>query len=497
MSLGNARASVLAICEETTKGTLVPVTSAVQFIPLRPGFTLERAVEELANEELRAGIGEVRSVQGKETVTGEFAAYLKHSGVEGQAPETSILWESALGEKTVNAVEIGTAGGSTTKILNVADGSQFYVGQALLIKDATNGFSIRNIDSINVNALTLNFPVTVAPAASVNLGKAITYAPLADGFKGFSAWNYVGNGHSLVVNSGNETLDVSLEFTPNEFANATFSFEGSNYRFNPIIVGATNKFIDFTDDTGTFAISVPERVYNNPAELAEAITTAFAAATVETITCSYSNETGKFTISTTTSTILSLLWLTGANTANTIGTTIGFDVSADDTLATSYVGDNAQVLTSAFTPSYDAANPLVVKDVEFYIGDDNTMMCRCATSATITITKATEDVDCICEETGTKGKIATQRTVTIEAEIILDKHDVSLFKALKDSSELKVMLNLGEKTGGNYKAGTCFNFFVPNAGVTAFSTAGENFVVANVTVKGFVDGNRECFVNFV
>ena len=71
MSLGNARASVLAVCEETTKGTLVPVTSAVQFIPLRPGFTLERAVEELANEELRAGIGEVRSVQGKETVTGE------------------------------------------------------------------------------------------------------------------------------------------------------------------------------------------------------------------------------------------------------------------------------------------------------------------------------------------------------------------------------------------------------------------------------------------
>jgi hypothetical protein len=243
---------------------------------------------------------------------------------------------------------------------------------------------------------------------------------------------------------------------------------------------------------------VPERVYNNPLELVNALNAAFASATTETITVSYSNETGKFNIATSTSSLLSLLWDSGANTANTIGATLGFDVSADDTAALSYESDDAQDYSSAIAPTYDSADPIVVKAVEFYIGDDNNMMCRCATSATIQITKETEDVDCICEETGTKGKIATQRTVTVTAEIILDKHDVSLFKAMKDSDSLKVMLNLGEKTGGNYLAGKCFNFYLPNAGVTEFVPQGENFVVANVTVKGFTDGtNKECFINFV
>jgi hypothetical protein len=498
MSLGNARASILAIREEATKGVLIPINNATQFIPLRPNFNLSRAVEELANEELRSGIGEVRSVQGKETVSGTYEAYLRHSGVEGQAPETSILYESALGEKVVNTIEYASAAGTNTAQITVTNGSNFYVGQALLIKDATNGFSIRNIRAIVGNELFLSFPISTAPANGTNLGKAVTYIPTADDFKTFSAWQYIGNGHALAVNSRNEVLDLNITLEANQFANASFSFEGDNYRFNPITIGASNKFIDFTDDDGTAALSVPERVYNNPLELVNALNAAFASATTETITVSYSNETGKFNIATSTSSLLSLLWDSGANTANTIGATLGFDVSTDDTAALSYESDDAQDYSSAIAPTYDSADPIVVKDVEFYIGDDNNMMCRCATSATIQITKETEDVDCICEETGTKGKIATQRTVTVTAEIILDKHDVSLFKAMKDSDSLKVMLNLGEKTGGNYLAGKCFNFYLPNAGVTEFVPQGENFVVANVTVKGFTDGtNKECFINFV
>jgi hypothetical protein len=189
MSLGNARASILAIREEATKGVLIPINNATQFIPLRPNFNLSRAVEELANEELRSGIGEVRSVQGKETVSGTYEAYLRHSGVEGQAPETSILYESALGEKVVNTIEYASAVGTNTAQITVTNGSNFYVGQALLIKDATNGFSIRNIRAIVGNELFLSFPISTAPANGTNLGKAVTYIPTADDFKTFSAWH--------------------------------------------------------------------------------------------------------------------------------------------------------------------------------------------------------------------------------------------------------------------------------------------------------------------
>jgi hypothetical protein len=497
LGIGNARNSVFAIREESTSGQLVPINNAVQFVPLRPGFSLSRAVEELENEELRSGIGEARSVQGKETVTGEYAAYLKHSGVEGQEPETGILYESAFGEKIVNSVEIATVADSTTALIKVADSSDNYVGQALLIKDGANGFKIRNIKEISSNDLILNFPIGDAPAAGVNLGKAITYIPEADGFPTFSAWNYVGNGHAIVANSGNQTLNLSLEFAANQFANATFSFEGSNYRYNPIIIDAANKFIDFEDDQGVVGVSIPERAYNNPVELAVALQDAMNLATSEEIEVTYSNQSGKFTISTSTSTLFEILWDSGVNSANSIGETLGFDVSEDSDGATSYESDDAQEYESPITPAYDSADPLVVKDVEFLIGDALNNICRCATTATIEIAKETEDVDCICEETGTKGKIATQRTVTITAEIIIDKHDVFLFKSLKDSDSLQVMLNHGEKQGGNYVAGSCFNFYVPNAGITEFSTEGENFVVANVTVKGFVDNNKECFINFL
>lgn len=495
--LGNARANLLAIRKETD-GSLVEINDATQFIPLRSGFNLERTVEELANEELRSGIGEVRGAQGKETVTGSYQVYLKHSGVEGQAPEYGVLLESAFGEQTVNGTEFSLQAASTTSILKVADGTNFYVGQALLIKDSTNGFSIRNIDSIDTNDLILNFPLDNAPASGVALGKAVTYIPKADGFATFSAWQYLGNGHSLVVNNRNEATSVGIEITPNEFANMTIDFEGQNYRLNPIIIGADNKFLDLTDDDGTIAVSVAEQVYNNPIELATALQTAINAATTETITVTYSNETGKFTIASDTSTVLELLWNTGTNAANSIGETLGFAVAANDTGATTYTSDNEQTYEASFTPSYDDSDPLVGKDIEFYIGDEVNMMCRCATTASITITKESEDVDCICEETGTKGKIATQRLVEITSEIILDKHDVSLFKALKDNDSLKVMLVAGEKQGGNYQAGSCFNFFIPDAGVTSFATAGENFIIASVTVKGYINGtNDQCYINYL
>jgi hypothetical protein len=498
MTIGNARASIFAIRPETVRGQVVQINNGAQFVPLRPGFNLARTVEQLANEELRSGIGEARSVEGKETVTGDFSAYLKNSGVEGQEPETGILWESALGEKVVNATEYDLVAGSTTTVLNVdvGEGANFYVGQALLIKDATNGFSIRNVAEINVDALTLNFPLSNAPAAGVALGKAVSYIPAADGFKTFSAHQYIGNGHSYVVSSGNEVIDVGVEFAANQYGELNFSFEGTNYRFNPVLIGATNKFIDWTDDDGTHAASIPETFYNNPVELASALAQAMNLESAETITVTYSNMTGKFTLA-ATGAVFSVLWFTGTNAANSIGATLGFNVSANDTGALFYISDDEQDYTSPIAPIYDTADPLVVKDVEFYIGDAINMMCRCATTASIAISKAVEDIDCICEETGTKGKIATQRTVDITAEIILDKHDVSLFKALKDNDQLQVMLNLGEKTGGNYVAGRAFNFYVPNAGVTEFSTAGDNFVVASIAVKGFVLDNKECFVNFV
>ena len=90
-------------------------------------------------------------------------------------------------------------------------------------------------------------------------------------------------------------------------------------------------------------------------------------------TCTFDKSTGKFTIA-TDGALLSLLWNTGANTANKLDA-IGFDTVADDTGALTYTADNAITYGPAVTPSYDDSDPRVVKDSMMLLGDFDEM-CR-------------------------------------------------------------------------------------------------------------------------
>lgn len=82
-----------------------------------------------------------------------------------------------------------------------------------------------------------------------------------------------------------------------------------------------------------------------PTTLAAEIKAQMESAGGETYTVSFSVATGKWTI-TTGGAYLDLLWSTGTDTANTIGDTIGFDTSSDDTGATTYTGSNVAIHTS-------------------------------------------------------------------------------------------------------------------------------------------------------
>jgi hypothetical protein len=499
MSAGLVRASVFALREESSSGTLIAPSATTQFVPVRPGAAMAYEVEELENEELLNDIGAAKTFKGKESVSGEHAAYLKHSGVEGQEPQLGIMYESIMGDKTVNATEYNTVASSTTTVVKVdtGEGAQFYKGQALLIKDGTNGYSIRNVSSISSDDLTINFSLANAPGSGVNLGKAITYKPAATGHPTYSAWYYGGNGFFTQAAAGCTTSEVSMEFPANGFAEVTFSYEGTKYYFNPIIISSSNKYLDITDDTGTIAVAVAEGQYRNPIELARAIESAWDAATTETVSVSFSNSTGKFTLSSGSS-VLSLLWNSGANAANSIGTTIGFSVAANDTGSTSYVADNAISYAAVYTPSYDSVDAIIVKDCELLIGSQTDNTCVCANSVSITISKEVEDVDCICEETGTQEKIAVGRTVEMQVSAVMSKHEARFFDNLLNNTTISTMLNAGPKSAGNWVAGKCVNIYLQNAVVSSFSTEGDSYIVANMTIRGFVSSSdKDCFINFV
>jgi len=500
MATGLTRASVFAIKEEITAGDYLPPASGTDFVPLRPGNEISFEPELLESDELLNDIGATKSQIGKEAVSGSHVAYLRHSGVEGQEPQLGIMYESVMGSKSIASTEYDTVSSSTTTLLkvNTGEGATFEVGEALLIKDASNGFSIRNIKSISGDDLTLNFALSSAPLAGVNLGKAILYKPEAQGHPTFSTTKYLGNGFAIEASAGNTATELSITAEANGFGEVNFAFEGTKYLYNAVTITSSNKFLDFTDDAGTFAASVPEQIYNTPIDLAAALQDAMNGVSTETYTVVYSSSTGKFTIATSTSSALSLLWNTGTNAANTIGSKIGFSVAADDSAALTYTSDNAQSYAAPYTPSYDSADKIVIKGAELFIGNQGDNLCICAQSVSLTVTKEVEDVDCICEETGVLEKIPTSRVAEMQITAVLKQHDVALLDALLKNSGISAMLNAGPKVGGNWSAGKCFNTYLRNCTVSAFTTTGDSFLQVDITLKGFVTtASKDIYLNFI
>lgn len=501
MAAGNNKASVFSIKEEVTEGVYLPPASGGDYVPVRPGNTVSYEAESLDSDELLNDIGAAKSFIGKTGESGSHPAYLKHSGVEGQEPELGILWESLIGEKDIAATEYDTTSGSTVRFLRMpaAEGANFQAGQAVLIKDASNGYSIRNVASVSTDDLNLNFNVSNAPASGVNTGKAVLYVPAAQGHPTFSTTKYLGNGHAIEATAGNTCTEASITADANGFGEVEFSFTGTKYYFNPITITSSTRYLDVTDDGGTFAVTVPVGIYKTPVELADALHSALNdAPSSETYTVTYSNSTGKFTIA-SGSTVLSLLWNTGANAANSIGTKLGFSVAANDTGAVTYTSDNAQTLTSPYTPSYDSADAIIIKGAELFVGSSTDNVCICAQSVSLTITKEVEDEDCICEENGVASKIPTARTVEMSVTATLNKYDASILDALLKNSTISAMLNAGPKVGGNWVAGKCFNAYLANATVSSFTTTGDNFIQAEFKLKGFVSssGTKDIYINFV
>ena len=501
------RSSVFALKQESTAGTLIKPSAATEFVPLREGFGIEANIEEVSSDELVNDIGASKSLSGKEQPAGSHSVYMKHSETEGTAPEYGLLIESALGAKTVNATEYGVTSGSSAGTssaraqLTMSGGEEdnFEKGQAVLIKDGTNGYSIRNIydvDSAN-NELDLNFNLGSAPASGVNLGKAVLYKPAASGHPSFSAWLYVANGGAIQSVAGCRTSSIEIAANSGEQAEINFSYEGSKFYYNPIVISSSNKYIDFNEGGVSSAVSLTEKVYKNPLDLARAIETAMDAEATGDISVSYSSTTGKYTIASDGATF-ELEWSTGSNAANSIGETLGFVVSADDTAATSYASDAGIDLGAEYTPTYDDATNLIVKNAELMIGDYSDNICKEAANVSFSISTPTEEVSNICAESGVEEKIIVSREVTASTTLILSKYESNIFDKFVNNEKTPVMFNFGQKSGGNWVAGKCVNIYMANASITNYNVTGDSYAQVELSFKGYITSEqKDIYINFI
>lgn len=507
------RSTVASFVQESSEGSYTAETAA-SFVPVREGFAFNPVLNTVETDEFVGGdIGQSKTFATFEDPAISFPIYWRHSGTEATEPEWGILMESCLGASSGPDAEITLAGGSTTTVLKVADTSTFEVGQGLLIKDATNGYSVRSVASIpNGTDLTLNFALSNAPASGVALGRTILYKP-GISHPTYTAHHFQGASSSAFRQSftGCRTTNISMDFNANDLAQGTVDAGGIKSFYNPVTISSSNEYIDFTDDGGTTAFTLENKTYQSPVELAAEIQTkGQAAATAsggDDFLCSYSNTTGKFTISTTTGTLLSLLWNSGANTANGAHTVLGFSSAADDTGALSYEADNAldynpgsngADTSGAITPEYDGQDQIVVKNGELLIGSASDSICRKASSISFTVATPKENVPAICASSGISESITNDRTVSLTAQILLEEHELTYFDALVNNSDIAAQVAVGPKdSSGNWQGGKTFSVYLANATITQANPIDLNgYYVVDLSINGFVTNDlSDVYVN--
>lgn len=498
------KASVLFLKEETTEGTPVIPGAATDAVDLREGFDMSPQIESIQSDLIRASIGAAKGFTGVENPTFNLALYLRNSGTQGTAPNYRLFLKACFGGEEVETVEYTLAAGSTTTVLNItsilANGIQ---GQAHLIKDPVNGYRIRFAHSLATNASTMSFAVPTAPGTGVAIGKPVTYYGKNTGHPTFASWLYMGNGGTTFMMSGCRTTGLTITAEAGQLIGIDVENQGRAFYQNPIEITSSFRYVDFTDDDGTFAAAVAIGWYKSPHELAAAIQVAMRAAnTGETATVTYSDTTGKFTIK-TTGTVLSLLWNTGTNAANTIGTKIGFSVAANDTgtaATTGYTSDDAQTYAAPYTATYDSADALICKNMEAMFGDQEDYLCFDPDSVTIRVTNTRVVQKSICAESGQGNSAFSARVMEVEFRALLEKYDADRFERYRLNTESRFQFSFGEKSGGNWVAGKAGGFYLRTCTVNEYDVVDvDGYVGMTVKLLGFVpsDGSSEGYLSFV
>ena len=497
--------SILAVIEEVTEGVPILPTAATDFVALQDGFAAEPGFTSLENAELKPSIGSSKPIAGLETPTFSMSHYLRHSGVAGTAPQYKKLLKALFGSETAIATEHTVAAASTVSVVNVAGGTgaSHPRGSALLLKHAASAWEIRSVKTRSTDALTLGFDALVAPASGIGVGKPVTYFPENTAHPSLTLALYRGNGGALEVLSGMRVTEGTIEIAAGELINTSFSLEGVKYSFDPIEVTASTDTLDFTDSAAAAKVAtVTAKLYRTPHELADSLMTAMnAAGGADTYTVIYNDRgalAGKFTIS-SSATPFTLRFATGANTAQTIASKVGFAV-ADETGAQSYNSDVVQSWGAAYSPTYDSADPISAKYLELLIGDQQDTTCVCASTVSIAIANTRTPIPCICAETGQQGSVISARETTAEVTLLLEKHDAERFENMRQNDTVGLQFSFGTKTGGNWDAGKSGAIYIPAAVITNHVVDdADGLVVINLSLKGHVDssGNPEVYMSFV
>jgi len=495
----NFKAGTLALVKETAQGTPVRPSAASDFTAIQSDISLTPAFENLTNEELKNSIIAGKVIIGTEQGSGSFTHYFR-AGDAGNPPDYRLAIEAATGtQKLIAGSEQAVAASPTPTVrqFEVADASEYEKGDILLIQK-TDGFELRPIKSVTGNLIELAFDLETAPNAGALIGKPITYQLENDSnlIPTLSAWYYLPQTAQLLAGIRVAGLDITAD--AGQLITGAFALEGTGFYWNPLVVDASNKFLDFDVSATEYNVSVAEKTYRDPHDLAEAIESAMnAAGSGVTFSVTYGND-GKYTI--VGDSAFSLLWDTGTNNAATIGDLIGFDTAADTGSGTSFESEDFIDLASGFTPEYDEADPIVAKGSLLLIGDQADNVCLNHSSASFSIGNTNANLLDGCAETAIAGSLISDRELTASVTSYLQPYEAAFFRRLRKGETVQFFYAAGERSGGQPVKNKNFGAYMSHATITSLEIAEQDGnAILNMELAGFApeDSTQPGFIGFV
>lgn len=494
MATVNFRAGALALTEEITNGTPVKPTNSSDFLSIQPDISKDPGQETLENEEMRNNIISSKKITGNQSPTFSMSHYFRAN--KGNLPGYNLLMKNGFGSVKQVAVETTVSSAASQRVFDAVDASEYEKGDFLLLQLPT-GNELRPIESVSGNTITLAFETANPITNGALIGKSITYQALNDmsTVPTLSSWFYLPG--TLEVISGMRVEGIDINFAAGELINASYSASGTQFYFNPLAITASNKYIDVDVSATEYSASIPEKLYSDPHEVAEALENSLNANGSGVVYAVSYGDDGKFTI--TGDAAFTLLGATGTNVANSILPTIAFD-AVDSAAQTSHVSQNQIDLTSGLTPTYDDADPISARGHILLLGDYTSTECKDASSVDFSLANTANKLLSICPESGIKDIAISERSITASLELYLEQYDARYFKALRTGDKLPFFYGAGEKSGGQFVKGSCACLYISHASVDSLSITDDNGTAKiSIDLSAYApeDSTQPAFVGFV
>lgn len=264
---------VVFINKEVTEGLYVPEASGADAIEvLSDGLEFVESREILSRNNRTGTVETVAGLLGTKSVSGSIPVELKAKGIEGDAPESGILWEALLGGKRSGTSSVSKTGHTVSRIeIEDADISKYKVGDSVRMKESVfagedHVSAITAVDETGGAAfIDLLVPRLSSFTDNVVIGAFTTYFHLSNA-PSLSVTNYIGGKIRQRLIGVRPTSAEIGSFSTGQLSDVNFAVEGLAYEDREVGTPLFSPIYD-SDNGVNPVVILNSKIYQNGVEV--------------------------------------------------------------------------------------------------------------------------------------------------------------------------------------------------------------------------------------